>query len=40
MTPKEAKKEISEILFAYFTEETMRSGECEKKIMETLDKIN
>ena len=39
MTPKEAKKEISDIMFEYFTKENMRSGECEKRIMEVLDKI-
>ena len=39
MTPKQAKEKISDILFEYFTKENMRSGECEKKIMEVLDKI-
>jgi len=39
MKPEEAKKEISDILFEYFTKENIRSDDVEKKIMKILDEI-
>jgi len=39
MTPKEAKKKISDIMFKFLNDENVTGDETNKKIMNILDKI-